>query len=184
MPHETIMNERKIIFLVGASGSGKTVIAQRVASNHECSLVDTDNLILLNSGKEKICDLFASHGESHFRNLESDCIDLICRGNNQKKVTIVATGGGLPAIPGIMNRLNMIGITVYLKANLDTLWKRLTTDPRQLDDRPLLQKNGKRSLEELLKQREPFYYQSTLTIDTDQLEVDDVCRVLAGQISG
>lgn len=88
----------------------------------------------------------------------------------------------MAAIPGMMDRLNDIGITIYLKASLDTLWKRLSTDPKQLQDRPLLKENGKSVLAELLAQREKHYYKSTLVVDTDQMDVDEVCDLLAGQL--
>ena len=130
-----------------------------------------------------IADIFESNGEEHFRELESDCISSICDINNEfSDKLIIATGGGLSAIPGMMERLNNNGITIYLKANLETLWKRLSTDPKQLDDRPLLKENGKEVLRKLLSDREQYYYQSTLTIDTNQMDVDEVCDLLAAQL--
>ncbi len=172
---------KAIIFLVGASGSGKTIIGQRLANNHGWALIDTDAVIIEKCGK-RISDIFSSKGEAYFRNLESGCIEDIRSNEKLGLKLIVATGGGLAAIPGMMQRLNKTGITIYLKASLDTLWKRLSTDPQQLQDRPLLRNGGKSVLTRLLSEREKFYYQSTLVIDTDQMDVDEVCDLLAGQL--
>ena len=171
---------RAILFLVGASGSGKTIIGQRLASNHGWALIDTDGEIIKKCGK-RISEIFSDNGEQFFRELESSCIDEVSSNNKLDDRLIVATGGGLAAIPGMMERLNEIGVTIYLKASLETLWKRLSTDPKQLQDRPLLRDNGKEVLEDLLIERERHYYKSTLVVDTDQMDVDEVCELLAGQ---
>jgi shikimate kinase len=169
----------RILFLVGPSGSGKTVIGERAAKLSRWSLIDTDTYILQKTGFHKISDLFDASGEGFFREQEGACVDDIAKtpGN-----LIVATGGGLPAIPGMMNRLNELGVSVYLKAALDTLWKRLNTDPNQLDNRPLLRSDGKDTLRRLLEKREETYASATVTLDTDQLSVDEVSALLRTQL--
>lgn len=174
--------KNNILFLVGASGSGKSVIAKRVAENNNISFVDTDSKILEKSSFDQISQIFELKGENFFRKLEEDCINEIKK-NRHGKIIIVATGGGLPAIPNMMSMLNSMGITIYLKASLETLWKRLSTDPKQLDDRPLLKENGKEMLKELIERRKPLYDQSTIIIDTDQLGVNDVCRLMNSHIN-
>jgi shikimate kinase len=112
--------------------------------------------------------------------LETLCIeDLEC---DRALQVVVATGGGLPAIPGMMRRLHALGATVYLKASVDELWKRLTMDPRELRDRPLLQTDGRRTLESLLESRKELYQQATITLDTGSLSVSEVCRLLVAHI--
>ncbi len=78
----------------------------------------------------------------------------------------------------MIGRINAAGTSVYLKASLDTLWKRLNTDPRQLEDRPLLRSGGKGALRDLLRAREAAYLSATVTLDTDQLSVDEACDLL------
>lgn len=172
---------KAIIFLVGPSGSGKTIIGQRLAASLNWTLVDTDAEIIKKCGK-RITEIFSTEGEKYFRDLESNCIKDIISNRKLSDEILVATGGGLVAIPGMMDRLNRNGITIYLKANIDTLWKRISTDPKQLLDRPLLRTNGKSVLAALVKMREDYYYQSTLVVDTDQLDVDEVCDLLAGRL--
>jgi shikimate kinase len=168
-----------VVFLVGASGSGKTVIGKRASESTGWGLYDTDAQILSRTGTERISDIFDTRGESYFRQLESECLsEIIDTGTS----LIVATGGGLPGIPGMMEKLNGVGFSVYLKANAATLWKRLNTDPRQLEDRPLLRGAGPDELKRLIGKRESAYIEASLTLDTDQLSVDQVCALLITQI--
>jgi shikimate kinase len=171
--------QRDLLFLVGASGSGKSVIAERAAKATGWALFDTDAEILAQTGRDHISDIFDSEGEDRFREMEMKCLE---QTQLLGAPSIVATGGGLPAIEGAMSRLNEIGVSVYLKASAATLWKRLSTDPRALDNRPLLRGDGRTKLEQLLLVRERAYERASLTIDTGQRSVDDVCALIVAQI--
>lgn len=161
--------------LIGASGSGKTVIARETARRIGWTLYDTDAEILNRTGESRISDIFDSAGEPYFRELEQQCLAELRQPDAN---VVVATGGGLPAIPGLMDELNRLGVCIYLRASLETLWKRLNTDPRQLEDRPLLRDGGKEALERLLAKRAPIYTRAAVTLDTDQLSVEEVCALL------
>jgi shikimate kinase len=171
--------QHDLLFLVGASGSGKSVIAERAAKATGWALFDTDAEILAQTGRDHISDIFDSEGEDRFREMEMKCLE---QTQLLERPSIVATGGGLPAIEGAMSRLNEIGVSVYLKASAATLWKRLSTDPRALDNRPLLRGDGRTKLEQLLLVRERAYERASLTIDTGQRTVDDVCALIVTQI--
>ena len=58
---------REWSFLVGASGSGKTVIGSRVSSLIRWELYDTDAEILKMTGADRISDIFETQGEELFR---------------------------------------------------------------------------------------------------------------------
>ena len=58
---------REWSFLVGASGSGKTVIGSRVSSLIHWELYDTDAEILKMTGADRISDIFETQGEELFR---------------------------------------------------------------------------------------------------------------------
>lgn len=171
---------RQALILVGASGSGKTATGRRVAQATGWGLRDTDAMILERTEATRISDLFDTMGESHFRSLESECIDEIVEDGSP---VVVATGGGLPAIPGMMARLTRMGIVVYLKASDTKLWTRLSADPRLLDDRPLLRKDGLATLGQLVRRRESCYVKASVTIDTEQLSVKEVSTTLVAQIA-
>jgi shikimate kinase len=168
------------IFLVGASGSGKTVIARKVAQKNNWQLFDTDAEILRAVGAQRIADIWAERGEPYFRQLERETIERLPEPDDCQ---IVATGGGLPAVPEMMDRLNNLGVTIYLKATLDALWNRLSVDPRELEDRPLLQEDGKNTLGRLLRARQPLYNQSAITLDTDKLSITEVCNLVVAEIT-
>lgn len=173
------VRSRRVLILVGASGSGKTVVGRRAAEKSGWSLFDTDAKILESEGAAHIGDIFAEKGEPYFRRLEEECIKSISEMGDR---VVVATGGGLPAIAGAMDVLNAIGSTVYLKADVDALWKRVNTDPRHLADRPLLMEGGRDSLERLLEARRHVYGMASVTLDTQQMSVDAVCSLLVAQI--
>src|SRR3954469_25496397 len=131
------------LILIGPSGSGKSAIAKRLATQSRWGLYDTDAVIRQGTGAHRIADIFDEKGEAYFRKLEAKCIEDMLEAPSP---LVVATGGGLPAIDGMMDKLNTVGGSVYLRAGIETLWKRLNTDPRQLDDRPLLRVGGQESL--------------------------------------
>jgi shikimate kinase len=167
------------IFLIGASGSGKSVIGERVAELTGWSFIDTDADIVRNANGLRIADIFDDFGEDHFRELERQVLGRI----EQIAVpVVVATGGGLPIIPGAMRQLKDAGDTVYLKADLDTLWKRLSMDPRHLEDRPLLRHHGKEALSKMLLARDHIYSLAAATLDTASRSVDEVCALLVARI--
>ena len=169
----------RVIFLVGASGSGKTVVGERAARLTNWTFFDTDAYILKETGVRDISAIFDEYGEGYFRRQEVACIEAVSQMSGS---VLVATGGGLPAIPGLMARLNRIGISVYLKASLDTLWKRLAMDPQLLENRPLLRSGGKAALAGMLDGRGDIYAQATMVLDTDRFSVDEVCGLLVAQI--
>lgn len=171
--------QRNLLFFVGASGSGKSVIAERAAKATGWALFDTDAEILARTGRDHISDIFDSEGEDRFREMEMKCLE---QAQFLRTPSIVATGGGLPAIEGAMSQLNEMGVSVYLKASAATLWKRLSTDPRALENRPLLRGDGRTKLGQLLLVRERAYERASLTIDTSQRSVDDVCALIVTQI--
>ena len=167
-----------IVFLIGASGSGKTVVGRRVTAIKGWRLSDSDEEIARRTGTT-IDHIFESHGEAHFRKLEEHYISNL---RGETGVTIVATGGGLPTIPGMIGRLNTVGTTVHLRADVDMLWKRLTVESSQLADRPLLKEGGKGMLARMIQRREYIYNQAAITLDTNRRSIDEVCAVLCGHV--
>lgn len=168
----------RAIILVGPSGSGKSVVAKRVAEATGFTLYDTDREVLDRTDFDHISEIFETHSEQYFRRLEREVIDEI---ETSSEDLIVATGGGLPAIPGAIERLENAGVTVYLRASVETLWQRLSADPQELADRPLLRDRGMEALEELMNRREEFYSRSMVRLDTDRMSVDEVTRAIVSE---
>ena len=65
---------RQNIVLVGFMGSGKSSIGRLLAKKLRFQFVDTDRAIVERAGLE-ISEIFARHGEPHFRELETSALE-------------------------------------------------------------------------------------------------------------
>ena len=84
-----IQKEKLNLYLVGMPGSGKSRTARRLARAIEKPVADTDKLIIDKQGMS-IDEIFDTHGEAFFREIESETLLGIAeRGGHG-----VATGGG------------------------------------------------------------------------------------------
>lgn len=164
------------LFLIGPSGSGKTAIGRKLARDLQWELIDTDQQIRAAHPGLSIAEIFEREGEPYFRERE---MELLRDVESVKEPVVVATGGGLPAIPGAMDRIEQLGVSVYLHAGIDDLWLRLIGD---LEDRPLLRNGGRKRLEELIEARDSVYRRATISIDTSRLTVDAVVRLLSARL--
>lgn len=162
------------IILLGFMGSGKTTIGKQLAEVLDFPFLDTDELIASKSGLS-VNEFFSIHGEQAFREEEKHIIESL----SSHPGFVLAVGGGLPAIPGMMQRLNELGTTIYLNVSHEELLRRLKMDRAE---RPLLKDHTERSLEmkmqELFSARESIYRQAVLVISNDRLTVDDVIDLL------
>ncbi|MDF2801775.1 MAG: shikimate dehydrogenase [Anaerocolumna sp.] len=156
------------IILIGFMGCGKTSVGKELAKAFECDFYDTDALIVSKKG-QSISDIFAVHGESYFRNLETNLIkDLIDQISN----AVISVGGGLPIQPGNAELLQRLGTVIYLKTSRESIKERLLSDTT----RPLLKNaEGESRLDELYTYREPIYQSaSDLVITTDNKGIDEI----------
>jgi len=151
------------IVLVGMMGSGKSTVGEMLSTRLKVPFIDTDRLIEESSGKT-IPELF-SFGESNFRGVERGVLQSL-----SNEPSVIATGGGTITDEANIERLHSLGRIIYLKANAQVLWDRLSGSG---NNRPLL--SGIESLESLLKERECSYNRSDLTIETDLLTPLGVC---------
>ena len=146
-------------------------MGSRLAARLQMRFVDTDDLIEERQGVP-INDIVKSHGWDHFRKLEKSIIEEISKGNH----LIIAPGGGAALDADNVKSLRRNGFIIWLKADQQTLLKRMDQDPGTNARRPTL--TGKGTLEELQEVmflREPFYEQaSEIQIDTSMLAVDAV----------
>lgn len=78
---------RAAVVLIGPMGAGKTRIGKRVAAALDEPFLDTDKMIVAEHGA--IADLFDTHGEPHFRELERDAVRRALESGG-----VVSLGGG------------------------------------------------------------------------------------------
>ena len=116
------------IVLVGMMGSGKTSTGRRLAQRLGLGFVDAD-VMIEQAAAMSIEDIFARHGEAYFRDGEKRVMArLLSEGPR-----VLATGGGAFMNAEVRNRIATEGISIWLKADFDVLWKRV----RRRTTRPL-----------------------------------------------
>lgn len=149
----------KPIVLVGLMGVGKTQLGQSLAEKLGLPFKDSDHEIEKVGGLV-ISEIFDRFGEEKFRELERRVIsEILAEGN-----IVLATGGGAFVQPATRELINARGVSVWLRATLDTIVARTERSKH----RPLLQtENPRRVLAELMEKRYPLYAEATLTVDTD-----------------
>ena len=149
------------IILIGFMGAGKTTLGKSLAEALNIPFYDTDALIE-KSTKSSISSIFFKQGEPFFRNLEKVTIEQLPKDSSY----VLAVGGGLPCFNRMMDQLNALGTTVYLKHDVTTLSKRISNDS---DQRPLLtEKSGDElisSIQEKVNEREHIYSEAQLILD-------------------
>ena len=153
------------VVLVGFMGAGKTVCGRLLARRLGRCFVETDEMITAREGRS-IPEIFEHLGETRFRGLEADMLELL----RLKSGDVIATGGGLPCRDGRMVALKTLGTVVWLRGDLAALRERAGRS----GDRPMLAGRTAEDVERLYRQREPYYAQADLTIDTTGLGVDQV----------
>jgi shikimate kinase len=159
------------IILIGYRAAGKSSVGKRLSDSLRKMFIDTDDLIEESQGVP-ISDIVKSHGWSHFRAIEKKVIsEISCHDE-----LVIAPGGGVVLEPENVETLKKNGFVIWLKADLQTILKRMSKDPRTQTGRPSL--TGKGTLEELkdvLTQREPLYRKaSEVQVDTSAMDVDGV----------
>lgn len=162
------------IFLIGFMGSGKSTIGHHLARQLEWNFADTDKIITTQTGLS-IPEIFTRHGEQWFREKEREVLLSLLTMDN----TVIATGGGMPCFADNMEIMNRSGITVYLFMSPKILTRRLIHGNTE---RPLLQDVPQEELltfvEKTLVKRENFYTKAKITIDADNLAVEDTVRFI------
>ncbi len=146
------------VALVGLMGAGKTTIGRRLAQALALPFADADDAIVSAAGRS-IADIFAERGECEFRRGERQVIARLLDGPPH----VLATGGGAFIDPLTRALVKERAISIWLKAPLDVLMKRVT----KRDHRPLLKEDDPRAvMQKLMDERYPFYAEADLVIET------------------
>ena len=178
--------DKKVVYLTGFMGSGKSTIGPILANTLGWEFYDLDNVIE-NKTDMKIKEIFDVYGENHFRNLERKIL-LEISANNK---IVVSLGGGTIANYNNLETLKKTGIIFYLKLSSVSAYKRL----KYKRDRPVLLSDMGESFtkEDLLKRinilyekRRNFYEQSDFIIETDNMSVgktvDHIVKIILNEM--
>lgn len=148
----------RTIALVGLMGAGKSTVGRRLAGALGRAFCDSDEEIELAAGLS-IADIFALHGEAEFRRGEKRVLERLLAAPPH----VLATGGGAYLDPDTRKLMREQAITVWLNADLETLWERVN----KRNHRPLLKNPDARGiLTRLLEERKPIYSKADLVVDS------------------
>lgn len=170
------LGQRSIVF-VGLMGAGKTAVGRKVAQGLRLSFTDSDHEIESVS-RMTVPDLFERYGEPEFRALEERVLGRLLEHGPQ----VVSTGGGAFMNERTRAVIAVHGVSVWLKADLDTLMTRVA----KKRNRPLLKDSDPRAvMQHLMAERHPIYALADLTVNTRDdrkeviaLEVIDALAIL------
>ena len=170
------------VVLVGLMGAGKSTVGRRLADRLGVRFVDSDSEIET-AADMTIPEIFERFDEQYFRDGERRVIARLLN----DEPCILATGGGAFLSNENRTMIGLGGISVWIKADLETLWERV----KDKTSRPLL--NGadpKGVLAKLLTARYPLYETADIVVnsasgDPHEVVVDAIVEALrvAGHLS-
>lgn len=168
------MENIKQIFLIGMMGSGKSTIGSILADKLDWTFIDIDTE-LEKDHSLSIGDMF-KNGEDKFRTYETEKLEQIVL----KDHIVCATGGGI-VLEDSNYRILDQSFCVYLDTSLETLHKRIKND----NSRPLLSVGNKKDLmRDIFNDREERYKSlSKLNVNTDNINIDDSCKMIMEYIN-
>jgi shikimate kinase len=153
------------VILVGFMGAGKSTVGRLLARRLGRCFVETDAMITAREGCS-IPEIFEARGEPYFRQLESDVLEALA----DKRDHVVATGGGFPCEPGVMERLLQLGTVVWLAADFEAVYARAN----RIGGRPMLAGRSVEDAAALYRVRQDVYRRAHLSLDTTRMTVDAV----------
>lgn len=148
----------RTVTLVGLMGAGKSTVGRRLANRLGRVFYDSDNEIEKAAG-QSVTDIFSMHGEEEFRRGEHSVLKRLL----DEEPHILATGGGAFLNPDTRALMREKSVTIWLNADLETLWKRVS----RRNHRPLLRRpDAKEVLSNLFEERRSIYELADLTVQS------------------
>src|SRR3989338_170669 len=156
------------IILIGFRGSGKTEAAKSLSKNLGFPVLSTDKLFEKAHGD--IGKFVAENGWKLFRKLESKIIHEL-----NAESSIIDCDGGIVENSRNMEKLKENGIVFWLKADSQTIIKRLKNNAKNYSSRPPLTGHSfKKEIRLILRKRSPLYKKfSDFEINTSRKSADE-----------
>ena len=161
-------------------GSGKSLISSKLNSIKKIEKIDLD-FEISKELENSIPEIFEKRGELFFRKKEKEILERIF---SLKEECMLSLGGGTPCYYDNMEVINENSISIYLRAKVDTLVKRLLED--KIHCRPLINRIPDEQLPEFIGQhlfeRNHFYNQAKIIIDTDNLTAEEIADEILSKV--
>lgn len=163
---------KKTVVMVGMMGAGKTAVGTALARVLAVDFLDSDEEIV-RAADRSIAEIFDRDGEAFFRARETEVLGRLLRDTP----CVLSTGGGAFLAEANRRLIHEVGISVWLRADLDLLWHRV----RHKNTRPLLRTSNPRdTLAALYQARVPVYQMADLVVDSvADLSVDAMAHRVA-----
>lgn len=153
--------------LLGFMGAGKSTIARGLDPDY----LDMDALIEKRLGMS-IAEFFAEKGEAAFRQIESEVLAELLQRDQ-----VVSTGGGVVISQRNRDLLKTNSDNIYLKADFETLYQRISTDKD--NQRPLFLNNSKEELAAIFQERQAWYEEvASRILDVTELSPEEIIEEL------
>ena len=192
-------------------GCGKSSVGRKLSQLLCCPFMDLDSVIEERTGRS-IPDIFTNEGEAAFRQMELETLKNILEEVERQSAPlapshsraagsspiVLSLGGGTVMTPECAELVRENTTCIYLRASVDTLTSRLASEaegrpllnpahnPGSTDSNNSLNESAAllRSRIESLMSRRASTYEDTvhITIDTDDLSIDEIAQTLATKV--
>jgi shikimate kinase len=155
---ESAVGLSRTVVLVGLMGAGKSTVGRRLADRLGVRFVDSDTEIET-AADMTIPEIFERFDEQYFRDGERRVIARLL----SDEPCVLATGGGAFLSNENRKMIGESGVSVWIKADLETLWERV----KDKTNRPLLNGNDPKGvLTGLLEARYPLYGTAEIVVNS------------------
>ena len=163
------------IALIGMMGAGKSSVGRCLNRRTGVALRDTDEIVASNF-RMSVAEIFAEHGESKFREAETEALRRI----RTKEQTIIITGGGIVLRKENIEILRSHGVIVWLDADEQTLFARAS----RKQNRPLLQtEDPRKTFSQIFAARRALYANiADIRIETSVLTDEEVAVAILAKL--
>ena len=162
------------VILLGMKHCGKTTLGLALAARWGCRFEDVDRLIeehhaCATGERSSVREIFATHGEQAFGELEAQVVCELClRLNHTLETHVVALGGRTAVNERVGELLGGLGVVVYLEVSPEEMFARVLRGglpPFVGKDDPVMH------FLELYQERVPHYQRlADLTVNLDGLD--------------
>jgi shikimate kinase len=164
-----------VAILIGPPGAGKSAVGPLLADRLGVGFRDTDADVTDAVGKP-VGDIFIEDGEQAFRELERAAAAQALR----EHAGVLALGSGAVLDEAVQRLLGGRPV-VYLSAGFAAVARRIGLDR----PRVVVPGNPRGRLRAMLDERTPLYQRlARVTVETDELDPDEIADEIAARIAG